>query len=133
MKLSEAIRLGALLKPQGFGSRSGHSAAEHTCAMGAACEAAGLETYLTYDAMLTAWPFLKAQRMCPCPDGQPYDSAVSCRQLFSGTHTTIDLLWHLNDGHKWTREAIADWVESVERAHEPEALQALSLVDVGIE
>lgn len=38
MRLSEAIRLGAMLKPQGFGSYFRHGA---TCAMGAAIEAVG--------------------------------------------------------------------------------------------
>jgi hypothetical protein len=28
------------------------------------------------------------------------------------------LIFHLNDHHHWTREQIADWVETIERAQE---------------
>ena len=30
--------------------------------------------------------------------------------------TTGNMIAHLNDGHHWTREHIADWVETIERA-----------------
>ena len=38
---------------------------------------------------------------------------------------TQSLITHLNDDHKWTREAIADWVEGIEREQE----QAAAIVD----
>ena len=41
MYLFEAIKLGALLKPQGFGAGSGEWDAKATCAFGAAREATG--------------------------------------------------------------------------------------------
>ncbi len=40
MRLSEAIRLGAMLKPQGF---NGWTDEDRTCALAAAGEAAGVE------------------------------------------------------------------------------------------
>ncbi len=43
-----------------------------------------------------------------------FGSSYSC-----GCHKYADRLFeqiiHLNDYHKWTREAIADWVETVEQ------------------
>jgi predicted nucleic-acid-binding protein len=28
------------------------------------------------------------------------------------------IVWHLNDKHKWTREQIAEWVETIEAQQE---------------
>lgn len=103
MKLSEAIRLGAMLNPQGFGKfeRNGN-----TCALGAA-----LAT-LTYDKEKITqsemfqihWPWIVVQEQeIVCP---------GCRKQTRGC--VFFMIVHLNDDHYWTREQIADWVESIE-------------------
>lgn len=104
LKLSEAIRLGAMLKPQSFGSMRSCEAVpslgdvlglriiEKTCAMGAA-----------YEAGYRSAPYLGVSTCPACVHVGPVPY----------------LVMHLNDSHRWTRERIADWVESVERAQEP--------------
>lgn len=102
MRLSEAIRLGAMLRPQVryfFFDRDG------SCALGAACEAISLKEHdvMFYygKGILEAFPILCA-RSVACPVCAATDTAfriVGC---------------HLNDKHEWTREAIADWVETIE-------------------
>ncbi len=37
----------------------------------------------------------------------------------------LGIVVHLNDHHRWTREQIADWVESQERLIEPEPAPAV--------
>ena len=110
MRYSEAIRLGSMLKPQGFGfgSQQGGS-----CANNAALEASGaLNVY-------TAWPW--AEVVVPCPACQTtYDPRFS-----RGLHGIVP---HLNDIHRWSREAIADWVEEQEGRYLPEVPEAPSEV-----
>lgn len=101
MKLSEAIRLGAMLRPQGFG-RSYDKRNGGTCAFGAACEACGIDVTddkATGAAKLAWYGFYASLMGVPCP---------VCNA--SGSVT----IPHLNDHHHWTRERIADWVESIE-------------------
>lgn len=113
---SDAIRLGATLRPQAFdwyvmGMSDGRKA---SCALGAAAEAItgvlyGLaedEIRLTGDpvwVLSNTYPYTVRKRLA-CP-------ASSCE------HFCDDLLRaasHLNDTHHWTRERIADFVETEE-------------------
>lgn len=105
MQLSEAIRLGAMLKPQGYGALLEDG---KTCAIGAACDAIGLLGQCMADgtfpdSVAQRWPLLEelnVLRTCPtCGMGQ-----------FGGGGVIV----HLNDSHKWTREQIADWVQTIE-------------------
>lgn len=98
MKLSEAIRLGAMLHPQCF-----HGCYElddggtivASCALGAAQQAG----YARLSALMVIRP-----RVC-CPQS-------GCIAVMSlGV-----LVTHLNDQHHWTRERIADFVATVESA-----------------
>src|SRR5688572_10558083 len=116
MRLSEAIRLGSMLKPQHHDSGEFHVKlpqprrvgdvlhiapdTECSCAMGAAIDAAQLN-----DAAIDAergWP--KAWRPLlhlleePCP---------ACGHDHGTMYRTITAL---NDDHGWTREQIADFV-----------------------
>lgn len=85
-----------MLKPQGFGSWSGHPAAEALCAYGAARLAMGGWNCSVEEK----FPFLRPWAACPeC--GMP------------GRRGSI-ISKHLNDLHRWTRERIADWVETIE-------------------
>jgi hypothetical protein len=106
MKLSEAIRLGSMLKPQGFGILRNTELT--ACAMDAAFAAAGVklgdDTWRWRDEN---WPILNAVIACPVcgEDGKALDFIISS---------------HLNDTHRWTRERIADFVETIEPAQPAE-------------
>jgi hypothetical protein len=102
MKLSEAIRLGAMLKPQGFGGNTTGPMATVTCALGAAYEAA--EVAHCWIALSRRFPILMRIEWLVCP---------ACDER---VETPIP---HLNDDHRWTREQIADWVATIEAQHEP--------------
>jgi len=117
MKLSEAIRLGSMMKPQAFDGTSVIA----SCALRAACEATGIWCWglgINYHGLQQSWPFLTASVPMPT-DGV----AV----------TLLQAIFTLNDEHRWTRERIADWVESIEQQQERDAVQSLSLLAVGIE
>ena len=101
MKLSEAIRLGAMLRPQAF---KVYFWLDNSCALGAAAEAAGVSYGCTSTAhfrIVLLWPWLRTMvgRQCPAC------ALDACPRK---------LIAHLNDDHKWTRERIADWVATVE-------------------
>lgn len=116
MKLSEAMRLGAMLNPQGFigdsdGTPAGHSASingERTCALVAAQRAIGHDG-LSWTA---GWPWLtKGPSTCPACGSET-------------EHGPFITIIHLNDFHRWTREQIADWVQSIEDGQPPKADKA---------
>ncbi len=99
MKLSEAIRLGAMLGPQAFAES--FSVDGGSCARGAAMLAIGGTCWYS-----GPW-FIEFQSInTTCPE---------CHRI--GTAGGI-IAFCLNDHHRWTRERIADWVETVETAQE---------------
>ena len=106
MKLSEAIRLGAMLRPQGHGGlRKSQGGVLATCALGAACDAVGIaidasgSNMEAYAALRARWPILREPVMHP-EDGN--------------MERMLEITYLLNDISKWSRERIADWVETVE-------------------
>src|SRR5690348_3552204 len=103
MKLSEAIRLGATLRPQGFGR---FIADGKSCAWGAAYEAIGSEGGPTaVDPSEWFWF---------------YTIPFNCPECGADERKTGDVIIHLNDFHHWTRERIADWVATIEPQDAPE-------------
>jgi hypothetical protein len=108
--LSDAIRIGATLRPQTFNSWFFNG---KSCAMGAAiegltgefCDGIDLVSRERLDDLEEVLhrryqPILKQRLECPhCPREREFLS---------------DLIIHLNDTHKLTREVIADFVQSVE-------------------
>ncbi len=123
MKLSDAIREGAKLRPQGFGDFFGvwgtleKPETFTSCAVGAALEVSiplvaqllasgsvdGVLGFRGLEALET-FPALKRQGIgCPVPD---------CKDEY-GTEfgqILLNVIAHLNDVHRWTREQIADWL-----------------------
>lgn len=95
MKLSDAIRLGAMMKPQCYGS---YHKGKGSCAIGAALDAVGAEE--CDEEVL--WPWLEKLEDCPV-----------CNQADGET-----IIPHLNDKHRWTREQIADFVQTIEAAQQ---------------
>jgi hypothetical protein len=106
MRLSEAIRLGAMLSPQtrgAFFKRRGQEVA--TCALGAAVEATGMEA----SGGVWQWPVLNTV----VPPAELPD------RLRGGSHPlrVFEVIIALNDRCGWTRTAIADWIEEFESRH----------------
>ena len=106
MKLSDAVRLGSMMKPQAFFGNDNAG----TCALGAAAEAVGIPHHYSgknyndpdYGKLRMEFPILSIERDCPCG---------VC--TFKG-RLLMDIIWFLNDTHRWTRERIADYIETVE-------------------
>lgn len=101
MKLSEAMRLGSMNKPQAFGALIRDGA---TCALGAAYEATGVLVCDDDDDKkgVVRFPILDAVSGCP-----------ACQ--FVHNEYIGFVITHLNDEHRWTRERIADWIETREQ------------------
>ena len=89
MKLSEAIREGAKLRPQAF---SALFCDGKTCALGAACDAVGAITWRGDKGELTG--FVPSH----------YFPALEDPDLYLA-------ITRMNDFQRMTREQIADWVE----------------------
>lgn len=112
MKLSEAIRLGSMLNPQGyFGFKNGITGA--TCAMGAAFDAAGITIGDDIFTALRQFPL----------------SLKSIIGPFGSVMSVACHIYELNDEHKWSRERIAAWVETIE-LREEKAIAYLALVPI---
>ena len=112
MHLSEAIKAGATLRPQGFGTyRATHrrwpwSTPEvRTCALGAAYEAIGADRMLLHEE----WRPLASQEWGPLLYG-----ATVCPHC-GVPGVLVRVITHLNDTHRWPRERIAKWVAYLER------------------
>lgn len=104
MRLSDAIRLGAMMKPQAFNSTE----EDGSCALRSAADAVGIgndkDGILNYSEIEYRFPITLQPHGCPqCTD----------RRIIH----VEDAIWHLNDTHRWTRERIADWVETIENQH----------------
>jgi hypothetical protein len=105
MKLSEAMRLGSALREQAFDA---YFVDSRSCAIGAAAEAMGCAYGDRPSAhMLHHFPALLYTSTYPC--------GCNFEDLVSRVETIII---HLNDRHRWTREQIAAWIETVERRAE---------------
>lgn len=111
MKLSEAIRLGSMLGPQVFdGLFDGNGGA---CAIGAAYLAIGQITGPLRDHF--PWASHMTNQCPACPH----------RGLINGA-----VVAHLNDHHYWTREAIADWIETIEPKEAEPKVETHELAEV---
>jgi len=100
MKLSEAMRLGAMMRPQAFGVLINRDTGG-TCAIGAVMDAVGiLGQFGAHGRLQEVYPELTFQSVGGTIN--PITGAV-----YSRWQTIVDL----NNYHKWTRERIADWIE----------------------
>jgi hypothetical protein len=109
LKLSEAMRLGAMLSQQSY-----DIAGPGRCAFQAAADAVGEKSYGA--AVRKHWPWVDANQLHPCPHCGVRGYVAPIISI------------HLNDEHHWTRERIADWVQTIEDAQvvsvRPDADQA---------
>ena len=105
MRFSEAMRLGAMLRPRQAFWLLHDPSDNSTCAMGAACEAVGILDTIEYGGRYTGkgpqeWRWITMAMLCP-----------ACSHFHDQVQA---LVIHLNNDHRWTRERIADWVEAQE-------------------
>ena len=124
MRLSEAIRLGAMTTGSGKYTyiKQDTDGVLRTCALGAAMYACGFVTNgigmhgeglcAVVGAVEITWPFIYNR-----PMNIPKEFYDLRGQSVGLTINTVLIV--LNDAGNWTRERIADWVESEERAYEP--------------
>jgi hypothetical protein len=122
LKLSEAIRLGAMLRPQAFDGyfKDLGGGVIGSCAMGAALEAIGAD----------ACPFapleFPEEWHISQPAAHPLLRETDPFRREIGSAPVIGplaiILASLNDQHKWSRERIADyvqWLEEMQPAFQP--------------
>lgn len=116
MKLSEALRLGAMIRSQAFGQ---YFDGVGSCAAGAAAEALGLRIDILSSGAIDEFcantkfdTVLNEVQYCP-----------ACRLNVATALSGEGVMVHLNDYHHWTREAIADWIEGLEQAAELKVAQ----------
>lgn len=134
MKLSEAIRAGAKIRPQAYGSfhttrsfgnflraLAGMKPKAASCALGAAYEAGGLGSRITtspiahrtFRGSVEAGETVEVM-LHPDEWNAVFYLSLDCPQC--DTHDALNkLIPHLNDTHRWTREEIALFVERLER------------------
>lgn len=98
MKLWEAMLKGAKMGPQTF-SMFHRFKDNGSCALGAAALGSAFE----YGQFRDVFPAVEMQTVSPCP----------CLRV-SNRNNVGDIVIHLNDWHRWSREAIAEWVKTIE-------------------
>lgn len=109
LSLSQAARKGAEMHPQGFGELVEEKEGENgpylcTCFLGAAWAGLGKDIHYMYDEedkwvyeeLRRAWPELERHHKGPVHLHGPLQAIIT----------------RLNDLKRWTREDIADWLES---------------------
>lgn len=110
-RLSEDLRLGALMKGQAFGEYE--LANGKTCAVAAICDARG--TLSQWDDAPIRRVEMELDLLAP---------RVQCPKCQMG-NTVGGMVIHLNDFHRMRREEIADWLATVEQQQaQPEAVTA---------
>ena len=118
--LSEAIRVGCKRAPmQQFGSYVSNLGLS-ACVLGAAYMAVEADTMSRFSPrdimslLVATFPILET--VSECPSCRPIRSHRHAAQHFAsiGDDSLLSVMGHLNDKHRWSRERIADWVESVE-------------------
>lgn len=113
MKLSEAIRAGAKMRPQSFGRMFGFTEGDAygSCALGGAfeslCGVPHFDEHKMTGFLTQRFPILDARAEIPTHPGVPCSLRLGIMML--------------NDNSKWSREAIAEWVETVENSLEKAA------------
>lgn len=135
MNLSEAIRIGSKMRPASeYGWNDlGPDGEIRTCALTAAAEAYGIWTIKdnvisrgpkwTEPENLRPYPHergpIEADMMSKTPDewvaieNTDEIPPCSCGNLRIAGPVTV-IIWHLQDVHRWSREAVAEWVEQAE-------------------
>ena len=110
MTLSDAMRLGAAMVPQAFGDtfvRNGQTIVA-ACAWSSVSIGLG---FPSIDVIGIYRRFPELHKTLPCPE-------CDKSGYFGGMPTLEELITHMNDDHRWTREQIADWIDSLKPENE---------------
>jgi hypothetical protein len=100
MKLSDAIRKGAKLNNK---TTKAYKDSNGTCAFGAALEGLEYDLVNKSDTILT---FL-------CHSAWPESLNIVTHPIYKNNCCLFIAITELNDIHNWTREQIADWIDSL--------------------
>lgn len=122
MRLSDAIRLGAMMKPQHRGGILSSDGTK-TCALGAALDALGkLDEWLTRRASNAVdWAEWFGNALPPDSYRSVKWPPAAHKMIYGDTQYPLaTVVTVLNDVNGWTREQIADWVEQVEKEYDKE-------------
>lgn len=103
MTLSDAMRLGAAMVPQAFGDTFVRNGPIIVAACAWSSVSIGLGFFDVVE-MYRRYPELHKTMRCPACDKTGY---------FGGLPPLEELIVHLNDDHRWTREQIADWIDTL--------------------
>ena len=112
MRLSDAMRIGAAIRPQCQGGmfRTSSKGIKYSCAVGAIMEGLTGRSDITVDDFLYAtFPIFSKKVSCP----------VNHQTMMVPTASLGAIIIHLNDNHGWTRERIADWIDTIDIVPEP--------------
>lgn len=102
VKLSHAMREGAKLRPQYYAGGWFDSGFKKSCALGAA-----LEYVYGLDHLKTSGVFSVTRSL-----GIPSKTIIN-HPITGSDELLTSTITKLNDESKWTREQIADWLESI--------------------
>jgi len=120
MKFTDALELGATLKPQYFGGDLHSPDGKEVCALMSAIEGAGIEAIaLEADAIVSdgrgRYQARAGEKSYPVPAEWQillarFVSCPACEEFA----TAAEVIAHLNDAHKWDRAQIAAWIRPIE-------------------
>ena len=127
MRLSEAIRLGAMISPQTRGHFFRRAVCNKesviaTCALGAAALAVGGSIFHFAGPAHSRWPILGVL----VPERELPAGMVAPRSL-----RLADVIIMLNDKEGWPRTEIADWVDQFETRQQSEVNPSGTFVQAG--
>lgn len=107
MRLSEAMRLGTMMREKQAFYTLFDPHKNATCALGAAAEAIGILDTTQFNNYI---PGARAPR-----EWQRLDEVTARCPACDFSDDVQECIFHLNNHHRWTRERIADWVEVQEQ------------------
>lgn len=136
LKLSEAIRNGAKLRPpseRGWAEVDENGIAK-TCALTAACEFAGLmyfdgKQWRLGTGKLSVQQALVDERTGEKMRSESFSMEIPAEwmkvtgeieippcpcKVHHVRSLVMEIIWHLHDIHHWSREAVAEWIETLE-------------------
>lgn len=119
LSLSQAMRLGSMLRPQAFGD---YQDGQGTCALAAAYEAVNQDPENDDGGDPFGGIPERVNQRCQCPACKRIEYADDCGFAMGY------VIAHLNDDHRWTREQIADWVETIE-AQQAQSSSTVNVLD----
>jgi hypothetical protein len=116
MKLWQAMLEGAKAGPQLFNEQGDYKGG--TCAIGALYLGLSVGKSAVLDYLHNFFEVIaQLNQYTQCPVG-PCNSYTAGRSLIPHAPTTIgEVIIHLNNDHRWSRQRIADWLAQIEMTY----------------